>query len=586
MKLSGGILKQPVSELAPYLILICIGVILFSVSGRDDAYITYWPAHTLSQSGHILNYNGDFVEQSSSLLQVLILAFWEKNTGLSQILLGRIFSLLFGLLTLTALSAFSKKIIPAVKTGPVLLTATSVFFIYWSFSGMETTLAACCTLLVIMSMGDYIHASKIRPSSLLLPSVFMLFYVLTRPENMFIALAGLTAMTGLLIMLYWIRKERPVRQIINRILQMAGITVLISLAVIIFRKVYFSSYFPQPVTAKLNPGRQLLSGRDLESCVHYFQKTISLDWSIVLLSGISTICVCYMIWRQIGKNRSNAHTGLLLSFLLAGLGFIFFSTGDWMEGGRFFVHVLPLAVFSVPFSLFYLKINKKWFTVIFSLLIIVQGRSVYTFAKNKSLSVPVWEKLSVPGKYHTSSRFWFETRNLVHARDIPLSFHLEKTISRCLAVKQDTLIILTGQMGMTAFHITQQFPHQIRFMDHFALTESGFTDCSKTNGLYRNRTGLRLTYDQIFNIIRHPCKTCEFKKPDIIYDLEKPGRISSIQHNGFTVVFHQKGNISFHPSWHSEPANAFIAVNNDLLAAFPDQKSEMLDFSRFPRTSD
>src|SRR5438552_19214968 len=51
-----------------------VGFLLFSSTGRDDSYITYWAADQLRRTGRITNYNGRALEQSSSLLHVLLLA--------------------------------------------------------------------------------------------------------------------------------------------------------------------------------------------------------------------------------------------------------------------------------------------------------------------------------------------------------------------------------------------------------------------------------------------------------------------------------------------------------------------------------
>ena len=61
-------------SLLPTALLLAITILLFPSAGRDDTYITLWPAHTLAEHGEILNYNGERVEQSSTLLMVLLLA--------------------------------------------------------------------------------------------------------------------------------------------------------------------------------------------------------------------------------------------------------------------------------------------------------------------------------------------------------------------------------------------------------------------------------------------------------------------------------------------------------------------------------
>src|ERR1041385_1784086 len=66
------------------LLFIGLGFTLFRSTGQDDCYLSYWPAHTLATFGRIVNYNGEAVEQSSSLLWVLamgLIAFISRQIG-------------------------------------------------------------------------------------------------------------------------------------------------------------------------------------------------------------------------------------------------------------------------------------------------------------------------------------------------------------------------------------------------------------------------------------------------------------------------------------------------------------------------
>jgi len=56
------------------LVVPALGFLLFGSTGRDDSYITYWVADQFRRTGRIANYNGKAIEQSSSLLHVLVLA--------------------------------------------------------------------------------------------------------------------------------------------------------------------------------------------------------------------------------------------------------------------------------------------------------------------------------------------------------------------------------------------------------------------------------------------------------------------------------------------------------------------------------
>ena len=87
------------ARLGPVVTLFTVGILLFPVSGTDDKYITYWSAHALANLGEMVNYNGERVEQSSSLTHVLLLAALAKLVPLSMSGIGWVVSVAFGLAT-------------------------------------------------------------------------------------------------------------------------------------------------------------------------------------------------------------------------------------------------------------------------------------------------------------------------------------------------------------------------------------------------------------------------------------------------------------------------------------------------------
>jgi hypothetical protein len=127
-----------------FLPVLCVGIaflhglFLYSASSSmDDVYITYWVAKTLSNFGTIINYNGEVLEQSSSLLHVIILAVLHRLSGISLPNLGIYFSALMGGLTMLAawrLACFLK-----VRSAwfVVLFCAWFPYLVYWSFTGLE-----------------------------------------------------------------------------------------------------------------------------------------------------------------------------------------------------------------------------------------------------------------------------------------------------------------------------------------------------------------------------------------------------------------------------------------------------------------
>src|SRR5206468_8102680 len=101
------------------------GAVLFGSTAQDDSYISYWPAHTLANFGRIVNYNGEAVEQSSSLLWVLCLGLFAFISRLSVPLLGPLLSIAGGALAIWISSRLAARIGGRVQTYAVLLAATA-----------------------------------------------------------------------------------------------------------------------------------------------------------------------------------------------------------------------------------------------------------------------------------------------------------------------------------------------------------------------------------------------------------------------------------------------------------------------------
>jgi hypothetical protein len=125
-------------------ILLATGFVLFASAGRDDAHLSYWPAHTLAHIGQITNYSGDRVEQSSSLLHVVSLAAIARLTGTDPVTFGKAFSAFFGAATIVGLFVLVQRIASQrAALAATFIASTSPYLLYWSYGGLETTLAAC-----------------------------------------------------------------------------------------------------------------------------------------------------------------------------------------------------------------------------------------------------------------------------------------------------------------------------------------------------------------------------------------------------------------------------------------------------------
>ena len=96
-------------------VLLLLGFALFGSAGHDDSHITYWAALALQRFGQLVNYNGDRVEQSSSLAHVVLLALLGLTTRLPMPTLGPLTSIAGGAVTVALAGRLAGRIAPAAR---------------------------------------------------------------------------------------------------------------------------------------------------------------------------------------------------------------------------------------------------------------------------------------------------------------------------------------------------------------------------------------------------------------------------------------------------------------------------------------
>lgn len=129
-------------------------------------------------SNEILNYNLERVEQSSSLLHVLLGAIISMITGINAVVAGHIVPVLAGL----ALSCHTELLCPSPQLWPwpAMLCASSSSFVYWNFAGLESPLSALLMLLYILSLANCLENFNWRNSLAMATSGICL--QISRPE--------------------------------------------------------------------------------------------------------------------------------------------------------------------------------------------------------------------------------------------------------------------------------------------------------------------------------------------------------------------------------------------------------------------
>jgi hypothetical protein len=572
----------------PLMALLVVGVTLFPSAGRDDAYISYWPGHALAETGELTNYNGEHIEQSSSLLQVLVLAALHRISGIEVELLGPLITILAGELSIVAVYVLARRAMPGSEFGAALLLSTSVFFVYWTFGGLETTLASLAIILIMLAYGDYLLTA--RPQSvqpLVLCIGTTLVFLLVRPEMPIVLACVLVGTTSLVVLRRVLPGFKPIqdeRRVLLRLAILAGIALAVAAAIVSFRLGYFGSAVPQPVSAKTGGdfeevfrlGREYLS-QTLFASAEVTRFTLPVIVALVIALGLT-------MYQSIRAPAINPYSALSGMFVVVYTAFILLAGGDWMEGGRFLAHMLPLVMLFVALGLTQVLRHAvlRWgFTV--GLVALQVGFAIY-FAQHSSTGLPIKAAVS---QYKTfgleagAEKFnWFERTNRVHMRDIPVIGFLNQAIEQIAPYSGGRVTIMSGQMGMIAYHLAKDHYGEIYFYDQAGLVGPNFMKCALlAPDLVHMRNGTILFYGVYFEHWEDLDTACNIPKPDIVYALGTDGW--EFASRGYTIMFNQVGAVrsgsSSFPGG-SVQADQYVAIRNDLLFTLGDMQPVTLQF--------
>jgi hypothetical protein len=526
--------------------------LLCGSTGHDDSHITFWQAQTLLDTGELLNYNGERIEQGSSLLMTALTAVVALLTRLPVVDSGYLLNLAGAILTLWLALRLADRARIARPWLPAALTALTPYFSYWAWSGMETTLAAAAVLLFLSTLYVWLQQSSATRSAGLLVAASALAAV--RPEMVLLGPVFLLIAAILL--------RRPA--VIFFVLPFALLTL--------WRYDYYGQCFPNPVYAKSGTVdlQQLLSGR--EYFLRLFRHPVAaLGISITLMAFFVSCVACL-------RARLQNHL-LLLCCLWVGIygGFVIASGGDWMKEGRFWVPLIAPMWLAICLS--FLSAKRTLLTRYVLPLLLV----IYTpfFINTYSLGTPAWNyplQKNIAGEQAS----FFETANREHLRDWPALRALQKLLPALKPSATKPLTIMSKQMGMVNFHLARDFQGKFRVWDMAGLVDNTLRNCAVMAQDGFDKQGMRINYRKFFDRLPQAEKDCGLRAPDIIYDIYGWGETTPLpdflRSQGYRIVFNQTGRVDVAPGINIT-AQEMIAVREQLMQDFPDA-TEYFDFNK------
>jgi len=505
-------------------VFVATGWALFPSAGADDAFITFGAVDRFVEEGRLVNYNGEWIEQSSSLLQVVVLAALRAVTPFETVTLGWIFAIGCGVATVIAAYPLAIRLETPMPALAPLLAGLSGSLVYWSFSGMESSLTALCALLFLIALAGLLRRND--PRDRIAFGCATVLYLTCRPESTIVALCVMAALW------LWsaIRKDRA------RITGALWVVVAASCAVAAVRFWLFGSVFPQSVYAK----NTTLSIETVPEGLAFLARFVGW-WPLYAAAAVGA-------WRVVSGRASPifAATWLFVAAYLA------FGTlvRDWMEDVRFLV---PCAA---PAAVLLLHVvgdrRTRWLpALVAGAASIVMIYGTLELARRQSKGIPVWaEPVSVYQPSYDSAPA-YERMNRTHIRDMPVSAHLNDVITRLLADDPTTkLWILTGQGGMVVYHAMQHFHGRVGVIDRRGLMDRILSSSPTLLRAGSDRLGLVRSYAYLFDHYDPISAETELPRPDIVFDglFSKQDR-KAIVGAGYVAIYHQRGWVTHDDRW-------------------------------------
>jgi len=491
--------------MAPYsaitVFAITVSFLTFGSSGRDDPYITFSAAESIRDSGWLTNINGDAIEQSTSLLFTLILAFVSNVIPISIPILGWILGFLsLGLLAVISVILLKQFLPRATAYLGAMVVATLPPISYWAASGAEQVLAVAFLLSSLLTAAKLTGSPK-SPRIIVGTSVLILLTFLTRPDVGLVAFASITAFA---LLKGFTQKWQDAR----RFTLAALLSMLAIISITAIRIAITGSMVPQPLVAKLGLGVQ----EQIERGFAYLFENL---FNIYVFTLIGLLIVGLLLGSGRRLNTMQILLGLALVISLSG---VIVSGGDWMEAGRFFT--IPVTLMAILILTTLPRDSHLLVSVLVGVQILIQivtcliwTNDPETYQTRGSLVENRWELIASGSQgVLASADNAYNRWNADHLGDSYFLGEAIPIVADILKRNPDQELVLTsGQGGMIPYFMRQEFGKQIRFIDRFQLMGNEFKSCQTQPGEYGRWIA--------WNFWQNNAGSCAPELPDLVYSI-------------------------------------------------------------------
>jgi hypothetical protein len=278
------------------------------------------------------------------------------------------------------------------------------------------------------------------------------------------------------------------------------------------------------------------------------------------------------------RGAGNATAELVASLGLAQLTFLVWSGGDWMAGARFLALIVPSLVligFLALEEFAPAASGRAGLAALYAAANLVFAVQVLHHGEVEGQ--PLWTMGGVFTRFdaHVKNRYFsrVELLNKMHRRDAVTVSELLPVADALVAyVKTRPINVMTGQAGMTAYHLAARHFGKVNILDVWSLTDRQLLDCLPRGTVPAIRLGTLIGTDRPLREHEQITQRCGLPLPDIFYNAYLDDYMLPLfEQLGYVVVYHQVGRIKnsegqgFFPA--NEEADGYIAVKRELALA-------------------
>lgn len=503
------------------LFFVLTGFLLMGSTARDDIYLSCWTAHSLVSWSNFLSYNHELLDGSSSFMHVILLAMINGVSGIPLQWVAWGLSIASGAVCIWVVRGLAYELSgdEAYSNLSAIFLSCSAWWIFWAFGSLETTLAGTLLTAWLWVYVRWLGRMKNLPLLVLLSFA----WVWVRPEAFWISLIAI----GTLVILNYLRIEKAFTYTTNTLIIPLILILMAWFANGFIHESATGYWYSQPVMSKM-PGvyfNAFWAGFKYVIAQIFWQPGMWI-WTIILVWLLIKIMPKY-------RENENRHYLVVISAILAGLGFAIVSGGDWMEGGRFLLPFIPLgwALFPVLFS----KIRKKGWVpgLVFGMNIL----GLLLFLQIESTGTPFWCR-----QEPNPSFLMLETWSRPNLRDQEVIKHLESLIDDVAESKPPgkAVTLASGQAGMVPFYLKKKDVSSFEFIDVWGLSGRDFFPENRGRTYWKKDQSEWWGYEKMFAALSDRARAY----PDIIFELDQNRSKSAvIEKHGYVAIFRGEGEL-------------------------------------------